>query len=107
MAFIFLSHGVPLQDMTVAAPFNSNPDHGLSCRAGGTQHGDCGQSLIIDLRHEERFRSSTLLPDLTNPDLLVHNRHTRRVVRTTTSVNCLPSWDFQAISANLFVPSYI
>ncbi len=107
MTFVFLGHGVAGQNLSIAAPFDSNPDHGLSCRACRPQHGNRGQSLIVDLGHKERFLGSNFLPHLSDPDLLVHNRHTMRLVRTQASVNCLPRPVFQASLENLFALDYI
>jgi hypothetical protein len=107
MTFVFLGHGVAGQNVAAAAPLDSNPDHGLGCRACGPQHGNCGQSLIVKLGHEERFRGSNFLPNLSDPDLLARNRHTMRVVRTPAGVNCLPTPAFQAGRANLKALTYI
>jgi hypothetical protein len=93
--------------VAITAPFDSDPDHGLGCRAGRPQHGNRGQSLIVDLSHKKRFFGSNLLPDLSNPDLLVYKWHTMRLVRTPASVNCLPRPVFQASLENLFALYYI
>ena len=102
MTFVFLGHGVAGQSMAFAAPFDSNPDHGLGCRARRPQNGNFVQSLVVDLGHKERFLASNLLPDLSDPDLLVHHGHTIRLVRTPACVNRLPRPVFQASLENLF-----
>ena len=107
MAFVFLSHGVPGQGLAFAAPFDSNPDHRLGGRSRRPQDGNSGQRLIVDLGHKERFLGSNFLPDLSNPDVLGHDRHTFRLVRSPASVNCLPRAVFQASLENLFVLAYI
>ena len=107
LPLVFLGHGVARQRVAAAVAFDSNTDHRLGCRAGRTQDGNRGQSLIIKLGHKERFLGSNLLPDLPDPYLVVHNRHSMRLVRTPTSVNRLPYLIFQGGLENLFEPILI
>src|SRR5579863_4026802 len=107
MPFVFLSHRVAGQSLAVAPAFHANPDHGLGRRARGPQHGNRGQGFIVELGHEERFLGSNLLPDLSNPDNLLHDGHTTRLVRTAASVNWLPRPAFQASRGNLLRLAYI
>jgi len=93
--------------MAFAAPFDSNPDHGLGCRSRRPEHRNRGQSFIVDFGYKEGFFGSDFLPDLSDPDWLVHNRHTMRVVRTPASVNCLQRTVFQPSLENLFALYYI
>jgi hypothetical protein len=106
-AFVFLGHRVAGQILAIRAPFDPDSDHRLGCRPGRPQHGNSGQSLVVELGHKERLLGSNLLPDLSYPDVLLRNGHTTRLVRTPASVNRLPRRAFQARMENLFAFDHI
>src|SRR6266851_7622008 len=69
-AFVLLSHGKPGQTLAGSLAVHADADHRFGCRAGGAQHRNGRQSLVIEFGDEEGLPGIHFLPYLTDLDSL-------------------------------------